>query len=43
MDEDWITAVTNAPDRTAVTRLVVSRERMAFIRPPATAFNEVES
>ncbi len=41
-DEDWTTAVTKAPLRTAVNRLVVRRPRMSFIRPPATVFRASE-
>jgi len=36
--EELTMAVTRAPVRTAVNRLVVRRERMSLRRPPATAF-----
>ncbi len=37
-DEDWMTAVTNAPVKTALNRLVVSRASSVFILPPAILF-----
>ena len=36
-EDDWITAVTKAPVRAPVKRLVVRRARICFIRSPATA------
>jgi len=39
-EEDWITAVTKAPVMAPIRRLLVSRERIDFMRSPATALSD---